>query len=96
MKYFTNSIPCGRDGPSLATREIIALERLVCEFGRAMLSRLEKKIAEGKGGWDDPEWTESMIRQRIQEASLNIQDREFQEVDIANYCAFLWNRRKND
>jgi hypothetical protein len=75
--------------------ERVALHKLVDAFANEMKKRLDEKFYEGYTGWDNPEWTESQIRGRIQESAFK-SDEKHRAVDTANLCAFLWNRLRND
>lgn len=96
MKYqsedFT-STQCGcreADCPhvSLMDRnEPAALNALVDAFSEAMKAKLKEKLKTGRGGWDDERWTPEMIMKALKE-HVDKGD----PVDIANFCAFLWNR----
>ena len=65
-----------------------ALNALVDAFAEAMTAKLLEKCRRGSGGWDDPEWSVHDIVGRIRE---HIEKGDV--IDVANFCAFLWNRQ---
>ena len=68
------------------TAEFSALDAMVDEFAKEMKRKLHRKVFEGKAGWDDLEFRESIREDLIKHASKN-----GQEVDTANLAAMLWN-----
>jgi len=67
------------------------LRALVNKFGKAMLDKLDKKYSEGYKGWyedneNNIEYLENALLDHFKKplAKENL-------VDIANFCAFLWN-----
>jgi hypothetical protein len=71
------------------------LARLVDDFSGIMLKKLiEKKRSEGYEGWDEPSISNidglwDQLTDHVEKGS----DHD-NLVDIANFCAFLWNLRK--
>lgn len=79
-----------------------ALNALVDDFAVAMKKKLIKKFKEGKSGWDDPEWDPDQIKDAMIEhcgvefsmTHVRVSGHELVDpVDVANFAAFLWNRR---
>jgi hypothetical protein len=70
------------------------LSDMVTRFAAAMRSKLLRKRREGYRGWEDP--TDSVVLEILRDglnehvAKYNAGDSK-QLIDIANYCAMLWN-----
>ena len=58
-------------------------------FRNAMKAKLEKKVLEGRGGWNIP--SQCSIK-RLEQMLLD-HVKKGDPVDIANFCMFIWNRR---
>lgn len=80
-----------------------ALDALVDDFAQAMKKKLRRKFMQGREGWDDPRWAKESIVERIREQIDKAQVTGYDDlgqrvhkpidpVDVANFCAFLWNR----
>jgi hypothetical protein len=65
--------------------EAEALGTLVEDFSNVMHADLDKKLGEGRSGWDEPEAREQFIA----EALVHINRGDW--IGAANFCAFLWN-----
>jgi hypothetical protein len=65
-----------------------ALDELVNKFADEMKRKLLAKYNEGRSGWDDERWTPGEIRSALLEHAV-----KGDPVDVANFCAFLWNRQ---
>lgn len=73
-----------------ATDELKTLNGLVSAFSYKMTDKLITKSLEGKGGWDDEEWTIEDIKKALIE---HIEKGD--PIDVANFAAFWWNRLPN-
>lgn len=74
--------------------ESAALDAMVDAFAAKMKSKLRKQISKGYAGWDDPNANECL---RIGLATHVIRQNKGdgnQLVDIANFCAMLWNQNE--
>ena len=65
-----------------------ALEKLVDDFAREMKAKLDLKHRNGWAGWDN--MNEEDIQYRLGEHTVRILCGGNEEVDVANFCAFLW------
>lgn len=70
--------------------EFEALDAMVDAFAREMKKKLHAKALEGRTGWDDPECRDGIREAMIEHAARGL----FQEVDVANLAAMLWNGRQ--
>lgn len=68
--------------------EPAAIDLLVDEFAAAIKAKLFRKYKEGRCGWDSADWTSEQISAAIRE---HVERGD--PVDVAAFCAFLWNRR---
>lgn len=69
-----------------------ALEALVRKFGKPMMAKLRRKYMEGFHGWDDPKkFPDEILEQKLREHAERPLTAE-NVVDIANFCAMIWNR----
>jgi hypothetical protein len=70
-----------------------ALSKLVDDFTVQMKAKLDIKHRNGWTGWDNMD--ERDVRYRLGEHAIRamLGDGD-QEVDIANFCAFLWYAKK--
>ena len=59
------------------------------EFSVRMEARLERKVAEGRRGWDDPDWDIEDIKRQ-----LIIQVEKGNMIDAANFAMFAWNKQE--
>lgn len=73
------------NGPTVA-EDNRALSRLVNLFTHQMREKMHEKT-NTRGGWDDPSWTIDDIKKALV-AHIEKGD----PVDVANFCAFWWNR----
>ena len=87
MKVNIESCSCRSVGECFHNMEIMALERLVDEFAKEMKKKLLLKLSQGYSGWDNLNWT----LEQIQNNTLNVLEKG-DPVDVANFCAFWWNR----
>ena len=66
------------------------------EFSFAMRKRLYDKEDQGRSGWDDPEaYPDEDLQLDIEEAFERYLDGRTDELNVANYLMFAW-ERKND
>ena len=72
--------------------EFKALDAMVDAFAREMKKKLHAKALEGYSGWDDHECRDDIRAAMVEHATRGL----FQEVDIANLAAMLWNGRQSD
>lgn len=74
--------------------EKAALKALVTAFCNEMSKRLLEKCDQGYFGWDDETFNVDIIlTQKMREiAFYERRYTEKQLIDIANFCAFMWNR----
>ena len=94
MRYRSPRHPCScrsvgecfhNNGPTLG-EDLDTLGQLVDGFAAAMRGKLTSK-AKHRGGWDEESWTVEDIKRALIE---HIERGD--PVDVANYCAFWWNR----
>lgn len=69
-------------------------------FQRACIGKLNRKRAEGRGGWNDPrQCTESNLRVMLAEHCDRLGEQDFSDealADVANFCMMIWNHRRLD
>lgn len=71
--------------------ELASLYELVDRFAAAMKERLRQKHAEGAAGWNDPSFELEFRDQMVARAMNGYEDNE---IDVANFAAFIWNLRE--
>lgn len=74
-------------GGTTAPIEKRTLTKLARAFADEMRRALHEQVDEGNGGWDREEWTVDEIK-----AALLAHVEKGDPVDVANFCAFWWNR----
>ena len=68
------------------------LGKLIDDFAKEMKAKLDLKHRNGWSGWDD--MAESDIQYLMAEHVTRCLLGENEEIDIANFCAFLWYAKK--
>ena len=68
-------------------------------FQRACIEKLNRKRAEGRGGWNDPEQCEErslriMLADHMARAAGTQEFSDESLLDIANFCMFIWSHRR--
>lgn len=89
IEQFIKSCACRSAGECScnAHAETDAWDALVDQFAAAMKRKFRQKLFEGRCGWDDPECANGIKHAMIEHAHRGL----FQEVDVANFAAMLWN-----
>jgi hypothetical protein len=67
--------------------ELRQMDDLVDDFAHQMKRKIYRAYDQGRRGWSDPNWTPEQIME-----SLKDHVEKGDPIDIANLCAFLWNR----
>jgi hypothetical protein len=68
------------------------LNAVLAKFEDEMRHRLAVKVAEGRRGWDDPQYREAIYNALLAHAA-GVPLAAGQEADIANFAMFLWYQR---
>lgn len=74
----------GADVPALSAGEPDPLETLVAGFAKALLAKLKLSRANGRSGWDAPDWEDECRAGLIKHIDKG------DPRDVAAYCAFMW------
>ncbi len=77
---------CLHDNSPTDDEEARTLSKLVTAFSREMKAKLHAKVGVD-GGWDSNDWTIDEIKN-----ALLAHIAKGDPVDVANFCAFWWNR----